>query len=155
MLSHVWPFEIYGPQPSRLLCPWDSPSKNTGVGCCALLQGIKPMSLRSPALASGFFTSSGLGSPPKKVLFCQNLGLNKGPLDLQSNTLSTELFQPQDKLVKVCKMFPWILWAILANYQIWGGSCRSPWLYSWLVRSTGGLNLLLASEVEVWEQVFN
>ena len=23
-----------------LLCPWDSPGKNTGVGCHALLQGI-------------------------------------------------------------------------------------------------------------------
>ena len=23
-----------------LLCPWDSPGKNTGVGCCALSQGI-------------------------------------------------------------------------------------------------------------------
>ena len=29
-----------GPQPARLLCPWDSPGKNTGVGCYALLQGI-------------------------------------------------------------------------------------------------------------------
>ena len=27
-------------QPARLLCPWDSPGKNTGVGCHALLQGI-------------------------------------------------------------------------------------------------------------------
>ena len=27
----------YGLQPARLLCPWDSPSKNTGVGCRALL----------------------------------------------------------------------------------------------------------------------
>ena len=27
---------------SRLLCPWDSPGKNTGVGCHALLQGIFP-----------------------------------------------------------------------------------------------------------------
>ena len=25
--------------PTRLLCPWDSPSKNTGVGCQSLLQG--------------------------------------------------------------------------------------------------------------------
>ena len=25
---------------ARLLCPWDSPGKNTGVGCHALLQGI-------------------------------------------------------------------------------------------------------------------
>ena len=30
----------YGLQPSRLLCPWESPGKNTGVGCHALLQGI-------------------------------------------------------------------------------------------------------------------
>ena len=27
-------------QPTRLLCPWDSPGKNTGVGCHSLLQGI-------------------------------------------------------------------------------------------------------------------
>ena len=26
--------------PSGLLCPWDSPSKNTGVGCHCLLQGM-------------------------------------------------------------------------------------------------------------------
>ena len=29
-----------GLQPSRHLCPWDSPGKNTAVGCHALLQGI-------------------------------------------------------------------------------------------------------------------
>ena len=32
---------LYDPhrrQPTRLLCPWDSPSKNTGVGCHFLLQ---------------------------------------------------------------------------------------------------------------------
>ena len=28
--------------PTRLLCPWDFPGKNTGVGCCFLLQGIFP-----------------------------------------------------------------------------------------------------------------
>ena len=27
----------HGPWPARLLCPWDSPSKNTGVGCRFLL----------------------------------------------------------------------------------------------------------------------
>ena len=30
----------YGLKPTRLLCPWDFPSKNTGVGCHFLLQGI-------------------------------------------------------------------------------------------------------------------
>ena len=28
-----------GLQPARLLCPWDSPGKNTGAGCHCLLQG--------------------------------------------------------------------------------------------------------------------
>ena len=29
-------------EPPRFLCPWDSPGKNTGVGCHALLQGSLP-----------------------------------------------------------------------------------------------------------------
>ena len=29
------------PQPTRLPCPWDSPGKNTGVGCHFLLQSMK------------------------------------------------------------------------------------------------------------------
>ena len=28
---------LCGPSPARLLCLWDSPGKNTGVGCHALL----------------------------------------------------------------------------------------------------------------------
>ena len=34
-----WP---YGPYPSRLLCPWNFPGENTGVGCHSHLQGIFP-----------------------------------------------------------------------------------------------------------------
>ena len=34
--------EPHGLQPSRLLCPWNPPGKNTGVGCHFLLQGIFP-----------------------------------------------------------------------------------------------------------------
>ena len=30
----------HGLQPTRLLCPWDSPGKNTDVGSLSLLQGI-------------------------------------------------------------------------------------------------------------------
>ena len=48
---------------TRLLCPWDSPSKNTGVGYHSPPgdlpdPGIKPASLLSLALAGGFFTTS-------------------------------------------------------------------------------------------------
>ena len=35
-------FHLHGLQPARLLCPWDSPVKNIGVGCPFLLQGIVP-----------------------------------------------------------------------------------------------------------------
>ena len=33
------PLQPRGLQPTRLLCPWDSPGKNAGVGCHFLLQG--------------------------------------------------------------------------------------------------------------------
>ena len=39
MSDSLWPHGLW---PARLLCPWDSPGKNTGVGCHALLQGIFP-----------------------------------------------------------------------------------------------------------------
>ena len=32
--------QLHGLQPARLLCSWDSPGKNTRVGCHVLLQGI-------------------------------------------------------------------------------------------------------------------
>ena len=42
LLPSCLTLRIYGLQPARLFCPWDSPSKNTGVGCHALLQGTFP-----------------------------------------------------------------------------------------------------------------
>ena len=36
--------------PTRLLCPWDLPGKNTGVGCHFLLQGIFPTQGVNPGL---------------------------------------------------------------------------------------------------------
>ena len=36
MSSSLWP---HGLQPTKLLCPWNSPGNNTGVGSHSLLQG--------------------------------------------------------------------------------------------------------------------
>ena len=47
MSDSLWP---HGLQPVRLLCPWDSPGKNAGVGCHALLQGIFPTQGSDPHL---------------------------------------------------------------------------------------------------------
>ena len=57
------------PSNCRLLCPWNSPGKNTGVGCPCPPPGdlpnpgIKPRSLRSLALAGRFFTLAQPGKP--------------------------------------------------------------------------------------------
>ena len=39
-----------GLQPARLLCPWDSPGKNPGMGCHFLLQGIFTTQESNPGL---------------------------------------------------------------------------------------------------------
>ena len=46
-------FRPHGLQHARILCPWDSPGKNTGMGCCALLQGIFPTQGLNPGLLHG------------------------------------------------------------------------------------------------------
>ena len=40
----------HGPQPASLLCPRNSPGKNTGIGCHSLLQGIFPTQGSNPHL---------------------------------------------------------------------------------------------------------
>ena len=45
-------------QPTRLLCPWNSPGKNTGVGCHSLLQGIFPTQGSNPGLPHCRFLTS-------------------------------------------------------------------------------------------------
>ena len=48
MSDSVWPQRW---QPTRLPCPWDSPGKNTGVGCHFLLQCMKVKSEGEVALS--------------------------------------------------------------------------------------------------------
>ena len=43
-------------QPTRLLCPWDSPGKNTGVGCHFLLQCMEVKS--ESEVAQSYLTHS-------------------------------------------------------------------------------------------------
>ena len=60
----------YGPWPTRLLCPRDSPGKNNGMSCPGdpPNSGVKPVSLLSPALASGFLTTSAISNYFLQVL---------------------------------------------------------------------------------------
>ena len=57
------PLQPYSLEPTRLLCPWDFPGKNTVLPCPSPGDlpepGIEPV---SPALAGRFFTTE----PPRK-----------------------------------------------------------------------------------------
>ena len=63
-VAHVRLFSTPWTVAPRLLYPWESPGKNTGVGCHALLlgdfpnSGIEHTSLMSPALTGRLFTTS-------------------------------------------------------------------------------------------------
>ena len=72
MLNHFSPVQLFAPHglwPARLLCAWDSPGKNTGVGCHALLQGIvltqgsNPLLLYLPQWQAGSLPLMPQGSP--------------------------------------------------------------------------------------------
>ena len=51
LLSHFSRVLPHRRQPTKLPCPWDSPGKNTGVGCHILLQCKKAKSEREFALS--------------------------------------------------------------------------------------------------------
>ena len=72
---------------SRLLCPWDSPGKNTGMGCRPLLQGIFPTQAVSLPL-----------TPPGKPLL-QSLVAKHSP------TYAEKIFQNPFRSVLVRALF--------------------------------------------------
>ena len=59
------------PCPStRLLCPWNSPGKNTGVGRHSLLQGIFPTQESNPSRSPALQADSLPSEPPEKPTDC-------------------------------------------------------------------------------------
>ena len=69
----------HGLQPSRILCPWNSPSKNTGVGSHSLFQGIfSTQGLTLGPLQCGqiIYYLSHQGSPQYKYMKSQSTQSN-------------------------------------------------------------------------------
>ena len=68
------PLQPHGLQPARLLCQWDFPGKNTGVGCHFFLQGIFLTQGSNPHLLcllhwqAGSFTTGATWEAPWEVL---------------------------------------------------------------------------------------
>ena len=79
--SRVWLCVTYRPEPTRLICPWESPGKNSGVGCHAFTPpgdlpnpGLERTALLSPVLSGpgggseGFLTTSTTWEDPLRML---------------------------------------------------------------------------------------
>ena len=65
----------HGLQPARLLCPWNSPGKNTGVGCQSLLQGIFLTQGLNPGLLHCRQTSPSTIRATRKDCLCSYNGI--------------------------------------------------------------------------------
>ena len=72
----------HGLQPVRLLCPWDSPGKNTGVGCHFLFQGNLPTRDQThiSCIAGGLFTAEPSGNPHASLYSTSKIQWNQNRL---------------------------------------------------------------------------
>ena len=75
----LWPHGLY---PDRLLCPWDFPGKNTGVGCHFLFKGSSQLRDWTciSCLAGWFYTIEPPWKPYPTILI---LGIYSGELKTQ------------------------------------------------------------------------
>ena len=80
----------------RLLCPWDSPGKNTGVACHFPLQGIFPIQGSNPGLLhwtpEDSLPSELPGKPMYKDLRVLNSGYKFSHFSFWSGVLNTQVF---------------------------------------------------------------
>ena len=76
--NSVWHCRL---QPTRLLCPWDSLAKITGVGCHSLSRvSSQPRDLTQVSCISGrFFTTEPPGKPEKFAMLCYAKSLQSSP----------------------------------------------------------------------------
>ena len=84
-VAQPWPADSlrpHGLEPTKLPCPWDSPGKNTGVGCHALLQGIFPTRGLNPHLLYWQVDQCATWETPGRI---KALGRNQGNLNAVSS----------------------------------------------------------------------
>ena len=77
LLQSCLTVQPYGLQPAGLLCPWDSPGKNTGMGCHALLQWIFPTQGLNPRLSCLLHWQAGTLPPPPPGKFLHGTPMKK------------------------------------------------------------------------------
>ena len=130
MLSHFSHVRLILNQSTRLLCPWDSPGKNTGVGCHFLLQGIFPtQGLNLHLLCLLHWQANSLPSaPPGKPSANREEGVAPGSTLLAPWSWTSSLqscaniccfrkkCQGTDHVTHDKRMVPYKTWCPLAHY---------------------------------------
>ena len=135
-------------QPTRLHCPWDSPGKNTGVGCHFLLQCMKVK--RESEVAQSCLTQQPHGLKPTRLLYPWDFpgkSTEVGCHCLLRNTLSMILI-----LLNLLKFILWARIRSILAYVLWtlerdlysAAVFYKCWLYCWLmVMLSSYLSLLI------------
>ena len=132
MSDSVWPHRR---QPTRFPRPWDSPGKNTGVGCHFLLQCMKGKSESEVAQSSDSSRPHGL-QPTRLLCPWDFLGKSTGVgcYCLLQSLLSVYLTEKYEKWIIFVCLFTCCLWGIwilchIENKQVssnnGGESCGS------------------------------
>ena len=101
-------------QPTRLLGPWDSPGKNTGMGCRFLLQGIfltQGLNSRLLHQAGRFFT---IQSQPVSNDGPEGTATHQSPTSPE-NTLQDPQWMPS--MADSTKFYMYVLFPILLGKQ--------------------------------------
>ena len=115
-------------QPTRLPHPWDSPGKNTGVGCHFLLQCIKVKSKSEVAQSCPTLSDPVDCSPPGSSVhgIFQARVLEWGAIPVQCNIVS-RLSYPNCLLMHlpfIKSYFPPMLWLTLTQKYLSQNFCR-------------------------------
>ena len=157
----------HGLSSSRLLCPWDSPGKNTGVGSHSLLKGIFPTQGWNPGLLHS-----------RKILYCLNHPRSNGGAGPQREIFTVLRLAGQEitqlgveVMVGICQGFRGWGWvgdtlnrenSICKAMEIWNRSCfetsfekSNPfWLFSdsrgdpCMMSDQDGLGKMIAKEMD-------
>ena len=106
-------------QPTRLPCPWDSPGKNTGVGCHFLLQCMKMKLFSHVQLLVTPWTAP-FQAPPSTG-FSRQEYWSGVPLPSLNDTAARKLFTERSKMILLCFSFSsegtlFLFWVVPAYF---------------------------------------
>ena len=105
-------------QPTRLPSPWDSPGKNTGVGCHFLLQCMKVKSKREVAQSCPTLRDpmdcSPQGSPVHGIFQARVLEWGAIAFSMKQNQIKHTLSEgiTHSKLVIICETFVLVMYVM-------------------------------------------